>query len=177
MYTIWHMRISILNSPKLHPAGVALRDARTTGMSTSGERGFSLVGTLVASSIAVLLSTMAFEVEAEIVADRLVEADLRGIHSHGSRRLKNYIDAIENPDLKEKALALIKADTTIPDGVMEKSEMLMRLGEPELALDHLERAFEEGDSYAVHMKRINVYAPLSENPRFQAMLKKMNLWP
>ena len=111
--------------------------------------------------------------------------DLARTHARKANELLNqdptawlaYIDAIENPDLKEKALALIIADTTIPDGVMEKSEMLMRLGEPELALDHLEKAFEEGDSYAVHMKRMNVYAPLADNPRFQAMLKKMNLWP
>jgi hypothetical protein len=60
---------------------------------------------------------------------------------------------------------------------MGKSMYLVLLGEPELALDSLEKAFDEGDSYATHMKRLNVYDPLRDNPRFQALLKKMNMWP
>jgi len=40
-----------------------------------------------------------------------------------------------------------------------------------------ERAFEEGDSYAIHIKRMNVYDPIRDRPRFQALLKKMNMWP
>ena len=37
--------------------------------------------------VSVLVRKGMFEVEATIAADRLVEADLRGIHSHGSRCL------------------------------------------------------------------------------------------
>ena len=72
---------------------------------------------------------------------------------------------------------MVLADTNYPDGVMEKSEMLMTLGEPELTLDSLERGFENGDSYATHMKRLNIFDPIRDNPRFQALLKRMNMRP
>ena len=87
------------------------------------------------------------------------------------------IAAVENPQLKEHALALIAQDSSLPDGTMNKALHLMLLNEPEMALDSLEKAFEEGDPYAIHMKRMDVYEPLHDNPRFQALLKKMNMWP
>jgi serine/threonine-protein kinase len=87
------------------------------------------------------------------------------------------IDALENPALKERALALVLADTNYPDGSAHKGRLLMTLDEPELALESLERGFENGDPYAVHMKRMNIYDPLRDNPRFQALLAKMNMWP
>jgi len=87
------------------------------------------------------------------------------------------VDALENPALKATAVALVLADSNYPDGVTKKARLLMLLDEPELALDSLEKGFEEGDSYAVHMKRMNIYDPLRENPRFQALLTKMNMWP
>ena len=40
-----------------------------------------------------------FQVEAEIAADRLIEADLRGIHSHGSRTAERYLDAMDMGDI------------------------------------------------------------------------------
>ena len=51
------------------------------------------------------------------------------------------------------------------------------VGEYELALDSLERAFELGDPYAIPINRVSLYDPLRDNPRFQALLAKMNLWP
>lgn len=42
---------------------------------------------------------------------------------------------------------------------------------------NFEIGFAESDAYMVHMNRMNIYDPLRENPRFQAILKKMNLWP
>ena len=53
----------------------------------------------------------------------------------------------------------------------------MLLKEYELALDYLEQSFAEGDAYAIHMNRMDVYDPIRENPRFQALLAKMNMWP
>jgi hypothetical protein len=53
----------------------------------------------------------------------------------------------------------------------------MMLNEPELALDNLEKGFAERQGYMVHLNRMVIYDPLRENPRFQALLKKMNLWP
>jgi TolB-like protein len=87
------------------------------------------------------------------------------------------IDAIENPELKNRALRLMDKTGTIRDGVLDKAIYLALLGEYELALENLEQAFEAGDPYAIHMNRINIYDPLRDNPRFQALLAKMNLWP
>ncbi len=61
--------------------------------------------------VKILVHKGMFEVEAEIVADRLVEADLRGIHSHGSRRLKNYIEAMDKGHIDPRAMALTVKET------------------------------------------------------------------
>jgi adenylate cyclase len=87
------------------------------------------------------------------------------------------IDALEDPALKASAVEMILADKRTAGGAMGKARMLMFLDEPELALDSLESAFEQGDPYAVHMKRMDLYDPLRDDPRFQALLAKMNLWP
>jgi len=87
------------------------------------------------------------------------------------------VDALQDPALKPDAVGLVLADGQTPDGASGKARMLMMLGESELAMDNLEKAFEKGDPYAVHMKRMNLYDPLRENPRFQALLTKMNMWP
>lgn len=87
------------------------------------------------------------------------------------------INAMENPALKEEAIRLIEQDPVMPIGTVGKAFNLMLLNEPDLALDYLLRAFEEGDSYAIHIKRMGVFKPLHNRPEFQAMLKKMNMWP
>ena len=87
------------------------------------------------------------------------------------------IDALENPELKENALQKLAQDKILPEGVGGKAFNLMLLDEPELALDSLEKAFDQGAPYAVHMKRMNAFDPIRENPRFQALLKKMNMYP
>jgi len=87
------------------------------------------------------------------------------------------IDALENPALRERAVAMVIADKQTADGAMGKARMLMFLDEPELAMDNLEKGFEQGDPYAVHMNRMDLYDPLRDNLRFQALLTKMNMWP
>ncbi len=87
------------------------------------------------------------------------------------------IDAVENPELKAEALRQLEQDHATPDGMGGAAYYLMFLGEPDLALDSLERGFAAGDPYVVHLKRERVFEPLHDNPRFQALLKKMNLWP
>jgi ureidoglycolate dehydrogenase (NAD+) len=52
-----------------------------------------------------------FEAEAEIAADRLVEADLRGVHSHGCRALEKYITAIDDGDIDPRAISITLVDT------------------------------------------------------------------
>ena len=57
------------------------------------------------------------------------------------------------------------------------ARMYMLLGESDLAMDDLEKGLAEGDPYATYANRNSLYDPLRENPRFQAHLAKMNLWP
>ncbi|MDX2416389.1 MAG: hypothetical protein QNK19_02900 [Xanthomonadales bacterium] len=87
------------------------------------------------------------------------------------------IDALENPELIGNALSLMEQDPAMPDGALGKASYLMMLNEPELAQDNLEKGFAQSDGYMVHMNRMDIYDPLRENPRFQALLTKMNLWP
>ena len=85
------------------------------------------------------------------------------------------IDAVENPALKPRALQLLAARTDMIDGVFGKAMQYMLLGEHESALDSLEHGLSIGDPLATHMNYVKVYDPIRNNPRFQAMLRKMNL--
>jgi TolB-like protein len=87
------------------------------------------------------------------------------------------IDAIENPALKDRALILLQQRQDRGEGVFGKALQYALLEEYELALESLEKAFAAGDPYATQMNYIKIYDPLRDNPRFQAMLKKMNLLP
>ncbi len=87
------------------------------------------------------------------------------------------IDAIENPELKEHALTLLRQRQDLGNGVFGKALQYALLEEYESALENLEEGFAAGDPYAVHMNYMKVYEPLRDNPRFQAMLKEMNLLP
>jgi TolB-like protein len=85
------------------------------------------------------------------------------------------IDAVENPALKSRALEMLRQRTDIKDGAFGKAMQYMLLDEPELALDSLEAGFEAGDPLAPYINFMNTYDPLRGEPRFQALLRKMNL--
>ena len=85
------------------------------------------------------------------------------------------IDAVENPALKERALELLRLRTDIEDGAFGKAVQYMFLDEPELALKSLEAGFEAGDPLAPYINFMTTYDPLRSDPRFQALLRKMNL--
>jgi len=85
------------------------------------------------------------------------------------------IDAVENPALKEHALALLRQRNDMGPGVFGKALQYALLEEYESALDSLETAFAEGDPYSASMNYMRIYDPLHSEPRFQAMLKEMNL--
>ena len=61
------------------------------------------------------------------------------------------------------------------DTVFGKALQFALLGEYESALESLETGFAAGDSFATAMGYMKVYDPIRENPRYQAMLKEMNL--
>ena len=85
------------------------------------------------------------------------------------------IDAMEDPALIPEAVEIIEQHWQL--GVYNKPLRLALLGEYELAMDALEAGFEAGDPYAIQMNKIFIFDPLRDNPRFQVMLKKMNLLP
>jgi len=87
------------------------------------------------------------------------------------------IDALENPDKKEYALELLKLRQDMGDGTFRKALQYALLDEYDLALESLEKGFAAGDSYATAINYMRIYDPLRENPRFQTMLRQMNLLP
>ena len=87
------------------------------------------------------------------------------------------IDAMENPELVKVVVEQLMQDNTFPSGATGKAHVLMLLNEHEMAMENLEKAFAEGDAYAAHLNRMDVFDPLRDDPRFQALLAKMNLWP
>jgi adenylate cyclase len=87
------------------------------------------------------------------------------------------IDAVENPALKERALDLLRRRKDLGDGVFGKALQYALLNEYELALDSLELAFSAGDSFVSAMGYMRVFDPIRDDPRYQAMLKEMNLLP
>ena len=85
------------------------------------------------------------------------------------------IDAVENPEFKERALLLLRQRQDLGDGVYGKALHFAVLGEYELALENLESGFAAGDPLASHMGYVKVYEPLHDDPRFQKLLREMNL--
>ena len=85
------------------------------------------------------------------------------------------IDAVENPALKDRALELLDQRTDITDGTFGKALQFMFLGEHELAMASLEAGFKARDPLASYIVFMKVYDPLRDDPRFQALLRDMNL--
>ena len=61
--------------------------------------------------VKVLVKKGMFAVEAEMVADRLIDADLRGIDSHGCRSLPRYIESMDLGDIDPRATSLTMVET------------------------------------------------------------------
>ena len=61
--------------------------------------------------VKILVKKAMFAVEAEMTADRMIEADLRGIHSHGSRALPRYIQAIDEGNIDPRANTVVVTDS------------------------------------------------------------------
>lgn len=59
----------------------------------------------------ILVKSRMFPRDADIVADRMVEADLRGVVSHGTRALPRYLAAIDSADIDPRADLLTEVET------------------------------------------------------------------
>lgn len=62
-------------------------------------------------TVAALVDKAMYRADAEIGAARMVEADLRGIHSHGTRALKKYLKWIDEGDIDPRARMLTVSET------------------------------------------------------------------
>jgi adenylate cyclase len=85
------------------------------------------------------------------------------------------IDAMENPALTERALVLLAQRQDIGDTVFGKALQYAVLQQHESALETLEKAYAAGDNYITHINYMKVFDPLRDNPRFQALLRNVNL--
>jgi TolB-like protein len=99
-------------------------------------------------------------------------ADLEG---HDPAADLARIDAVENPALKDRALELLRQRTDIKDGAFGKAMQFMMLDEHELALGSLEAGFAARDPLTAYINFMDAYDPLRDDPRFQALLREMNL--
>src|SRR5690242_17763258 len=61
--------------------------------------------------VAMFVKKGMYAVEAEMVAARLIEADLRGIHSHGSRAAPRYLKAIDAGDIDPRGQVMTVVKT------------------------------------------------------------------
>jgi len=112
----------------------------------------------------------------EYAQARLLSAERARINGTDMSADLAVIDAMENPALKDRAVEKLRQWKVLPDGAQDRGLYLALLGEYDLALENLEQAFAAGDPYAIHINRMSIYDPLRDNPRFQALLKKMNLY-
>ena len=117
---------------------------------------------------------------------RLGEYDLarqyfdRRLELSGQERSVRYtvIDAMENPLLKAEVLEDMASKPDIyADGALFNAYDYMLLGEMDLALESLQKGLENGDPYATAAGWASIYDALRDDPRFQAHLAKINMWP
>ena len=87
------------------------------------------------------------------------------------------IDAVESPALRARALVLLRQRQDMGDGVFGKALQYAVLNDFESALTSLEAGFASGDPFSTHLGYLKIYDPIRDDPRFQAMLKAINLLP
>jgi len=84
-----------------------------------------------------------------------------------------FVEAMQDPTKKEAAAQAILAHG--PGGTNGKPLLLAMLGENDLALTELERLTAAHDPYLVFLWCTPEYEPLHKEPRFQALLRRVNL--
>jgi LDH2 family malate/lactate/ureidoglycolate dehydrogenase len=79
--------------------------------SDSGQEIIVSADALKQLMIDILVKKGMFAVEAKISASRMIESDLRGIHSHGSRAIKRYVEWMDDGDIDPRAQTLTIRET------------------------------------------------------------------
>ena len=87
----------------------------------------------------------------------------------------NFIAAMKDPAKQPAAVRDIQARGQ--GGVIGKPILLALLGRNDLALAELERLFADKDPYRAFIYMVSSFEPLRPDPRFQALLRQVNLPP
>jgi len=87
------------------------------------------------------------------------------------------IDALENPQLRDQALEYLRTTRFPIDNVYYRPVYANLLGDDALALDLLEQFFDENDPVRAAINKIPAFANLRDQPRFIALLERINLAP
>ena len=87
----------------------------------------------------------------------------------------SFIAAMQDPSKQEAAVQQIMAHG--PGGVIGKPILFALLGRNDLTLAELERLFAERDPYRPFVYVAPAYEPLRADPRFQALVRQVNLPP
>ena len=106
-----------------------------------------------------------FRAEADVGAARLVEADLRGIHSHGSRAVGKYLEAMDTGDIDPRAQVLTVTETPAM-AVLDGGTGLGHVAATKAMQLAIEKAREVGTGTVVvkrsqHLGATGVYAMLA----------------
>jgi len=87
----------------------------------------------------------------------------------------SFIAALQDPSKREAAIQQIVAHG--PGGVIGRPILFALLGRNDLTLAELERLFAEKDPYRVFVYMIPAFDPLRGDPRFQVLVRQVNLPP
>ncbi|MFG0335318.1 MAG: Ldh family oxidoreductase [Maioricimonas sp. JB049] len=115
--------------------------------------------------IAMLVKRSLFKFDARTVAERMVEADLRGIQSHGSRAIGRYLDAIDAGDIDPRARVLVASETPAA-AVLDGSRAVGHVAATKAMTTAIEKAREVGTGTVAvgnsqHLGAASVYALLA----------------
>jgi Tfp pilus assembly protein PilF len=100
-------------------------------------------------------------------------AAIRGVPDDDRLALQALIDATRDPARTDESVRLILAHGR--ETIVGKAFLLATLGRDEQALAELERLFAGKDPYRVFLYCTKAFDPLHADPRFQALLRQINL--
>jgi tetratricopeptide (TPR) repeat protein len=100
-------------------------------------------------------------------------AIVQGMSEPERGMLLSVIAALEDPAQKPAAVKQVMAHAR--DGILQRPTWLARLGEYELTLSELERLFAQKAPFREYLYSTVQFEPLHQKPRFQALLRQINL--